>query len=135
MDMVICGSMAFAKDMMAIRGILEERGHHVIVPKNTDKYADGTILAENKWEKMHEDVIRRYFEKIRCCDAILVVNKDKNGVANYVGGNSLLEMGFAHVLHKKIFLLNPIPSMNYSDELEAMSPVILDGCLDRITDC
>lgn len=40
--------------------------------------------------------------KITICgsDAILVLNYDKKGIKNYIGGNTLMEMGFAHVHDK-----------------------------------
>lgn len=38
-----------------------------------------------------------------------------------------MELGFAHVNNKKIFLLNPIPQMNYSDEIAAVQPVVING--------
>jgi len=82
--------------------------------------------------KIQLDVIKSYFQKIKEQDAIFVINKDKNNVKNYVGGNSLIEIAFAHVLEKKIFLLNPIPEVNYSDEIEAMNPIVLDGNLNLI---
>lgn len=41
-------------------------------------------------------------------------------------------MGFAYVLKKKIFLLNPIPELSYSDEIKAMKPIVLDGDLKKI---
>ena len=132
MKITICGSMFFAKDMLEIKQKLEGQNHIVIVPANTDKYANGTIDVENKWEKRDLDVIRAYFEEIKKTDAILVINKDKNNIKNYVGGNSLIEMAFAHVLNKKIFLLNPVPQINYSDEIEAMKPVILNNNLSKI---
>lgn len=61
------------------------------------------------------------------CDAILVMNYDRRGVKNYIGGNTLMEIGFAHILGKKIFLLNPVPDMHYKSEIEAVEPIILDG--------
>jgi hypothetical protein len=58
---------------------------------------------------------------------------DKNGIKNYIGGNTFLEMGFAHVLNQKIFLLNPIPEIPfYKTEIEAMRPVVLNGDLAKI---
>ncbi|MEI8343641.1 MAG: hypothetical protein WCF93_01670 [Candidatus Moraniibacteriota bacterium] len=77
-------------------------------------------------------MIRDYYEKIKASDAILVVNCDLNGVVGYIGGNSFLEMGFAHVLNKKIFLLNQIPETSFKDELIAMQPTILSGELKII---
>lgn len=132
MKITICGSMAFAKDMIKIKQKLEEQNHIVIVPANIDKYANGTIYIENKWEKIEFDVIRAYFKEIKKTDAILVINKNKNNIKNYVGGNSLIEIAFAHVLNKKIFLLNSVPQINYSDEIKAMNPVILNNDLNKI---
>ena len=126
--------MKFGKDMLQFKQELEINGHQVIVPENTENYANGTIDVENKWEKIQLDIIKSYFEKIKEQDAIFVINKDKNNIKNYVGGNSLIEIAFAHVLGKKIFLLNPIPKMNYSDEIEAMKPIILNGNLNLIED-
>ncbi|MDB4979040.1 MAG: Maf-like protein [Candidatus Peribacteria bacterium] len=66
-------------------------------------------------------------------DAVLVLNYDRNGIANYIGGNALMEIGFAHVLDQKVFLLNPIPDIPfYKSEIEAVKPVILNGDLTKI---
>jgi hypothetical protein len=63
----------------------------------------------------------------------LIVNITKNGIANYVGGNALIEMAFAHVLNKKVFLLNDIPlQLNYSDDIAAMQPLVINGDLTKI---
>jgi len=132
MKITICGSLAFAKEMLKIKQKLEKQNHIVVVPPNIDKYADGKIDLENKWEKIKFDVIRNYFKEIKKTDAILVINKDKNKIKNYVGGNSLIEIAFAHVLNKKVYLLNPIPKINYSDEIKAMKPIIINGDLTKI---
>lgn len=39
---------------------------------------------------------------------------------------------FAHILNLPIYLINPLPEMDYLDELKAMQPVILNGDLDLI---
>lgn len=118
--------MTFAKEMIEAKKTLESLGHIVKVPHSVEKYADGSMSVESKWEKMEHDLIRGWYEVIKSSDAVLVLNYTKNNVDNYVGGNSLIEMAFAHVLEKKIFLMNPIPKMNYSDEIEAFSPVVLN---------
>ena len=43
-----------------------------------------------------------------------------------------MEIGYAHVLDKKIFFLNPIPVVSFKDELIAASPVIINGDLNQI---
>jgi len=65
-------------------------------------------------------------------DAVIVANCDKGNIKNYIGGNSFLEAGFAHILNKKLYFLNNIPEMIYSDELRALQPVILNGDLSLI---
>ena len=65
-------------------------------------------------------------------DAILVLNFDKKGIVNYIGGNTLMEIGFAHVNDKKVFLLNEVPEVSYTDEILAMYDVILNGDLTKI---
>lgn len=132
MRISICGSMSFAKEMIEAKKDLEGKGHTVTVPADADKYAAGEKTAETKWEKIEEDVIRNYFKKIKQSDAVLILNKDKNNIINYVGGNALIEMAFAYVLKKKIFLLNPVPKMHYSDEIEAMQPMIINNDLSKI---
>lgn len=132
MKIAICGSMAFAKEMLDIKNALEKSGHFVTVPTNTDLYARKEIKVEDKWKKIKLDVIKKYFEKIKENDAVLIINKDKNGIKNYVGGNSLIEIAFAHVLDKKIFLLNEVPEMNYKDEILAMKPIIIHTDINKI---
>jgi len=127
MKIVICGSMKFAKEMIQVGEWLEQRGHSVVLPENLDQHAEKQLSAsEDLQEKIEHDLIRGYYEKIRAADAIFVVNITKNGTTHYVGGNTLMEMGFAHALHKKIYLLNPIPQMSYTDEIIAMQPKVIN---------
>jgi hypothetical protein len=66
-------------------------------------------------------------------DAVLVLNINKNGVKNYIGGNTFLEMGFAHVLNQEIFLYNPIPEiLYYKTEIIAMKTMIINQDLSLI---
>ena len=84
-------------------------------------------------QKNNQDAIREYWDLMQGADAMLVANYDKHGVKNYIGGNTFLEMGFAHVLHQKIFLLNPIPDMPYyKTEIVAMKPIVINGDLSKI---
>ncbi|MFH1173674.1 MAG: hypothetical protein V1725_00900 [archaeon] len=132
MKIAICGSMHFAKEMLHTKQSLEDLGHEVIVPQGTIQYSIGERSAEHKWDKLDRDVIREYYERIKEQDAILILNHTKNNIPNYVGGNALIEMAFAHVLHKNIYLLNPIPQLAYTDEIAAMHPFVLSGDLRRI---
>jgi len=62
----------------------------------------------------------------------LKLSLDSLIVQNYIGGNTFLEMAFAHILDKPIYLQNPIPEILYKDEIIAMQPIILNGDLSRI---
>ncbi|PIS07706.1 hypothetical protein COT78_01910 [Candidatus Berkelbacteria bacterium CG10_big_fil_rev_8_21_14_0_10_43_13] len=84
-------------------------------------------------QKNNMDAIREFWRMMQGADAVLVLNLDKNGVKNYVGGNTLMEIGFAHILNQKIFMLNPIPEMPYcKSEIEAVKPIIINGDLKKI---
>lgn len=136
MKIVICGSMTFVKKMAEIGNSLKKLKHKIILPKFTEEYIKignlDKIHFESVKNKINHNLIKDYFNEINNADGILVINEDKNGIKNYIGGNSFLEMGFAYVLNKKIFLLNQIPKISFKDEIEAMQPIILDGNLNKI---
>jgi nucleoside 2-deoxyribosyltransferase len=91
-------------------------------------------VATNHAEaKRKYNFIKIWHDLIINSDAVLICNFDKNGVENYIGGNTLMEIGFAYVNDKKIFLLNPIPEeMSYTDEIKAMVDNVLDDDLSKI---
>jgi nucleoside 2-deoxyribosyltransferase len=136
MKIVICGSMSASNQIVEIEKILKEKGHEVVVPERVNKYASGELRAESDYEatehKIEKDLIRGYYSSIMSADAVIVANYDKGDIKNYIGGNSFLEAGFAHVLNKKLYFVNDIPEMPYSAELRAFQPVILNGDFSRI---
>ena len=132
MKLVICGSMSFAKEMKEAQELLESRGHTVFVPRNLNDFLNGTPTREKKELKIQHDVFKDYFNEIRNSDGVLVLNYEKKGVPGYVGVNALIEMAFAYVQDKKIYLLNEVPAMDYSDEIEALTPIVLHGDLHSL---
>lgn len=136
MKIVVCGSMSSAEKMIEVKDVLVKIGHKVILPSNTEEYASGKIVLEGSGEsperKIKFDLTREYYNEINSADAVLIANIDKNGVKNYIGGSAFMELSFGHVLNKKLFLLNPIPSMIYTDEIIALQPFILNGDFSRI---
>lgn len=144
MKIVICGSIGATPKMKEIEEKLAKRGHKIELPYMTQKIISGEITMEefnNKKDEdgdeffrktAPEDLIKRYYNKIKDSDAILIININKKGIKNYIGGNTLMEMGFAYVLDKKIFLLNEIPGMPYADEIKAMQPIIINKDLLKI---
>lgn len=142
MKIAICGSLSFAKEMGDLKEELKNFGHKAVVPYSARQILIGEYSG-NKIERskkdgtffrlvVKNDAIRRWYKVIKSRDAILVANFEKNGVKNYIGGNAFLEMGFAHILRKKIFILNSIPEISYKDEILAIQPKILLGKLKKI---
>lgn len=136
MKIAVCGSMTVSKKMVAVETELVKLGHSVVLPEFTKEYAKlestDKMHSESAKNKINYDLIRKYFDKIKEVDAILIINEARHNIENYIGGNSFLEAGFAHILNKKIFLLNPLPNMGYTDELVAMKPVVINGNFSKI---
>ena len=136
MKIAICASMVFAEKMVQVKRQLEEIGHTVFISQFAEGYL-GKAEKEKEELAVHDknenDAIRKFWEIIKKSDAILVLNYDRKGIKNYIGGNTLMEIGFAHVLNKKIFLMNPIPDIDYyRSEIEAVRPAILGQDLNKI---
>lgn len=136
MRMGVAGSMQFTERLMALCDQLEALGHEAFMSKFGPAFVGRTDEEKEKIkleQKYNHDAIREFWKAMHGADALLVANYDKHGVRNYIGGNAFLEMGFAHVLDQKIFLLNPIPKMPYYEtEIIAMRPVVIDGDLNKI---
>ena len=136
MKIGIIGSMRFTDKMLAVRSQLRNLGHDAFL---TDLHQPmvGKTAQEIETIKLHQkyhlDAIRKFWRMMQGADAVLALNYDKHGIKNYIGGNTLMEIGFAHVLEQKIFLLNPVPQIPYYEtEIEAMKPIILDGDVANI---
>ena len=136
MKIIICGSITAADEILAVQKTLEGRGYEVEIPegvKDPGLRSRTEVSNEEKaTDKIKRDLIRTYFAKIKSGDAVLVVNPDKKGVHGYIGGNTLIEMAFAHVLRKKLYVLHPLPKMTYSAEIAAMQPEVINEDLSRI---
>ena len=136
MNIVICGSMQFCKEMVAAKIEMENLGCFVLLPKHTEEFAkngrNDNESSESIKNKIEQDLIREYFEEIKKCDAVLIFNMEKKNIPGYVGGNTFLEMGFGHVLNKKVYLLNDIPEVSYKDEIIPMQPIVINGDFKKI---
>jgi len=134
MIITICGSMEFADKMISIGSILEGRGHRVLYPKYTIHFAQHQSVKEEKARLRNtEDFIRAHYENIEKSDAILVLNYDKGERKRWIGANSFLEMGFAHILGKRIYLLQPVPRLAFfQEEIRAMRITVLNDDLAKI---
>jgi len=132
----VIGSMQYTEKMLELRDQLRALGHDAFMTTLADPFV-GKNDDEKETIKLHQkfdqDAIREFWRMMQGADAVLVANYDKHGIKNYIGGNTLMEIGFAHVLNQKIFLLNPVPDIPYyTSEIEAMQPVILNGDLSKL---
>jgi hypothetical protein len=153
MKITICGSIGFYKEMESTRDELVKLGFEVKIPElalevpqefgGGKKVYFGQYIEQNGgidafdpghkiWD-LKEGAINDHYEKIDWCDAILVINHEKGGIQGYVGGNTLIEIGVAFYLKKKIFILNPVSSeLSYKQEILGMKPTMLYGDLSKI---
>jgi hypothetical protein len=139
MKIQICGSMSFAKEMKKIQEKLMKQGHSVLVPQDTELHLSNPSFIDNLSENLEhcisENVLKVGFDLIAKADAILVLNFPKNGIKGYIGTSTLMELGVAHFLGKKIFILNDVPDFNkvrWAHEVTMMQPVFLKGDLAKI---
>lgn len=139
MRISICGSISFYDEMSKLSKQLEELGFMEVLWPNgigADEkfYKENSGLQETAERKIEQDFINKHYHKILKSDCIIVANYEKKGIEGYIGGNSFLEMGFAFVLGKPIFLVNPIPDVSYQSEILGMKPIVLNGDLTKITE-
>ncbi len=142
MKIYVLGSNSFVNEMVGCKNKLCELGFDGWIHQDYEDHVNGVKLAfpekndvpgESAEFKRAHDYIRAHYRHILQSDAILIVNLEKKGLKNYIGGNCLMEMGMAYVNDKKIFLLNDIPKDSaYLDEIEAMDPICLHGDLNNI---
>lgn len=129
---VICGSMSFYGDMLSIQKKLHRGGVPSIVPEiETDEILS---LTKEEFVAFKRKASFQYLRTIRAPDtvAIVVVNRDKNGIPDYIGPNTFAEIAVAVAQrNKRVFLLQGMPEM-YLDELSAWNTIPLDGQLSTI---
>jgi len=146
MKITICGSCKFTDKALVVKAQLEKIGHEVEMwpislkdekgqPISVADYYDirHAASADQKWVwDRKAEAIFEHFEKVAWADAILVTNYDKNNIKGYIGGNTLMEIGLAFFLKKKIYLLNEVPEISYKEEILGVKPIILNGGLSKI---
>ncbi len=153
MKVTICGSIGFYSEMESVRDELVKRGHEVKIPELAlevpHEFGGGKKVyfgqhieqnggidafpADHEIWSLKESAIRDHYEKIDWCDAILVINQEKRGIQGYIGGNTLIEIGVAFYLRRKIYIQNPVSSeLTYKQEIMGMKPTMLDGDLSKI---
>ena len=131
---IIC-SKAFYGNIPPIKSVLEDAGHIVALsncyddPGTEARYLE---MGESEHARWKAGMLRHSQDVISENDAVLVLNFDKNGQQNYIGGATFLEMYVACRMGKKIYLYNDIPSGMLTDEIKGFEPVIIRQNLELI---
>jgi hypothetical protein len=133
---IICGSISSSDDILRVKSELEQKGFEVEIPEGVKHLkeweGDAAAASEKAERKIKHNLIRGYYEKMKEYDSVLIVNPEKKGIQGYIGGNTLIEMAFAHILNKSLFVLYPLPEMSYTSEILAMQPTVLNGDLNKL---
>lgn len=134
--LIIC-SKKFYDKIPKIKTALEAKNHAITLPNCYD--SPGTEdefrkLGKDEHSKWKSEMLKHSTDVINKMDAVLVLNFEKNGIPNYIGGATFLEMYDAFRLDKKIFMYNNIPEGILKDEIIGFNPVVIKGNLSKITD-
>jgi len=131
---IIC-SKAFYGTIPPIKEALEKTGHEITLPNSYDdpdaesKYYELGAKEHAVWKA---SMIKHSEDVINSIDAVLVLNFEKNGQQNYIGGATFLEMYGAFRLGKKLYIYNDVPDGMLKDEIVGFSPIILNEKLAKI---
>ena len=150
MMITICASIQFWPQIVEVEKQLEALGREVLIPPHEVPNKEGEMIPVEEYYRIRkemvdrgesidwvwdrkEQAIRWHLDKVNKADVILVLNYDKNGIVNYIGGNTLIEIGVAFWLNKPIYLYNPIPeNISYFEEIKGMRPIVINGNLNLI---
>jgi len=143
LNLAICASASFYKEVIAFSYELEKLNINVILPmtaakmksehRENDETATDWATADIGYHGKAA-LIRGHFNEITESDAILVMNYEKHGRANYIGPNVLMEMAVAFYLNKPIYVLNGQPKDSpLIDEILGLEPTFLNGDINQLS--
>ena len=132
--LIIC-SKKFYDKIPEIKNILEKNNHEITLPncfEDPETEARFRETSQEEHAKWKSNMFRKSIIEIEKQDAVLVLNFEKEGIKNYIGGATFLEMYDAFRFNKKIFLYNEIPEGILKDEIIGFNPIIINGDLNKI---
>lgn len=151
MRITICGAVREYQHIRDLHGRLEEYGHVVLAPPSTITDATGGAIPvevfrrvrhraitegrpEDQWVwALKESLMRRHYNKVANCNAIVVCNYPLYGRPGYIGANTFGEMILAHFLGRPIYLQHPFdPDSPFAEELRSMGLILLNDDLTLI---
>ena len=108
MKIAISSSLPQTTKVEIIAGELKSKKHDV-------KVLRGLVPRTKKLSKAKAfQKIKTHWKDIEKSDALLVVNFKQRRQKGYISGKSFLEMGYAFVLGKDIYLYNQIPIYHHN---------------------
>jgi hypothetical protein len=135
MKIFIACSKHFYGKIPEIKKELEKNKHIITLPNSFDKplkEEDMKKLGNKEHSEWKQRMMRLHEPKIKINDAILVLNFEKNGIPNYIGGATFMEVVKAWEFNKKIFFYNPLPKCSFTDELRGINPTIINKDLSKV---
>ena len=131
---LIC-SKKFYDKIPVIHEQLIGMGYSITLPNCYDdpqidtRYRD---LGDEEYSRWKATMFDQSKNSLANSDAVLVLNFEKNGVKNYIGGATFLEMYDAYKAGKKIYLYNDVPEGILKDEIVGFRPILIGGNLGKI---
>lgn len=130
--MMLCSKVFYDK-LLDFKASLEKMGHEIHMPNCWDcPETEAKYRGTEKHSEWKASMIKHSEEVIKQMDAVLVLNYDKNGQKNYIGGATFLEIYDAFRHGKKIYFVNDLPEGMLKDELIGFGPIVINGDLSRI---
>jgi len=120
-NIVLCGSMKVKDDILYVAQQLKMLGFNPLLPLECLNNEPKNVASRSHFDRIVKPA-NTY---------ILVVNAKKDGIDNYIGANSIAEVGLGFYYNKKVFVLNDYYEP-YKDELEGWGVVALKGNLKDI---
>lgn len=130
--LLIC-SKAFYGKLTDYKTNLEKLGHEIYMPNCWDApETEARFRGTPEHHVFKAKMFRQSEGVIKNMDAVLVLNFNKNGQENYIGGATFLEIYDAFRMNKKIYFVNDIPNNMLKDELIGFNPIIIGNDFSKI---
>ncbi|HKR82269.1 MAG TPA: hypothetical protein VJR27_04710 [Candidatus Saccharimonadales bacterium] len=138
----VCTSANFYRQAVEVEEQLTALGFAVVLPYTAYRMKESGDYDASHYRTWQADandypkkakLMRLHFDEITKGDVVLVLNYEKHGKQNYIGGNVLMEMSLAFFQQKPIFILNEAPEdSTFLEEILGMMPVFLHGKLENL---
>ena len=135
----ICSSATFYRQVIEYKKQLEQAGFRVLVPITALKMmrsGDYTVSRHKLWYNNPSTYYQKtakmkgHLRQVEKGDVALVLNFTKKKISGYIGGNVLIEMFYAWLKKKPIYVLNPVSDRcTVKEEVLGMTPIMLNGDL------